>query len=456
MELFWRSVERGDLRRPAVMSAVTKHMSWFFGALLVSCGSTTRSPPEYVQDPVELDGKAFTLTESLCPTKEWLRHSSFRPTSAMSMGGFVVQQTEAGDLELVTFTRPAYPVESLPKVQVTSLSAVGDGFEASNVNTCAQERYALENQYDVEQYTAKRVHVDFAREADGQLSATLIATTPADDISAHAAPDVTAPKLLDTRSVDAFLDQSTTGLDQYFALSEPLAEVSQLGLVDADGTDVPFAPILSEGFVVGIHVEDVLSTQAHWQSQLVDLAGNTARARDPYPGIALSPSAGDFEEETTAFFTSDIWNDGVSDFDCSSRVGTSSSERQGEFVDLPALAGEQSLLAGGYGACSTFLRVVRPPGATRVVFDAREIHSVVESAPPTATVRLDSLRAGGDGTSLESSQKWPVDAKVAGGGWWVSTVQTLTFELPTDGDDFLMSIKPADAHYLWLDSLRFE
>src|SRR5262249_22821935 len=130
---------------------------------------------------------------------------------------------------------------------------------------------------------------------------------------------------------------STTGLDQYFALSEPLAETSQLGLVDVSGTDVPFESIKSEGFVVGFHVTDVLSADARWHSKLIDLAGNAVSIRDEYPGITLSPTAGDFEAEDPEHFTSDEWSDGVSNDTCSIFVGASTGSSSNS---LPAVAGE--------------------------------------------------------------------------------------------------------------------
>jgi hypothetical protein len=443
MGLFWSGVERGELRRGLVMTAT----------LLVACGNATKTPA-YVQDSAELDGKAFTLTESICPSEN--SGKSDRDGPVVSMRGFLVRQNEAGELELVSFTRPRNPVESMPRVQVRPLSKVGDGFEATQVDICAQELYAIENRYEVQQEAARRVRLEITRDPDGQLSAALTAETPEASISAHAVADTTAPELIATGGSREFLDESTTGLYQYFAFSEPLADTSQLGLVDSSGNDVAFESIRSEGFVVGIHVEDVISTQAHWQSKLIDLAGNAVRERSTYPGIALSPTTGDFEEEKPAFFTNDVWNDGVSNFQCSSRVAASSGSVNDGLLDVPAVSGEQSLLAGGDGDCFTYLRVVRPAGATRLLFDARDIHPTYQTEPMTLKVSLDSLAAGGDGSSTESSPDWQVDTEHSDVNWWVSGEQTLSFALPPEGDDFLLSIAPGRLQYLWLDSLRFE
>jgi hypothetical protein len=71
-------------------------------------------------------------------------------------------------------------------------------------------------------------------------------------------------------------------------------------------------------------------------------------------------------------------------------------------------------------------------------------------------VGLLSLDAGQGDALAQLEPDWQEDPALASSDLWVSSVQTLSLDLPAAGDDFLFTIQPGADLEIWLDSLRFE
>jgi hypothetical protein len=404
---------------------------------------------DVVSDATELDGKSFTLTGSLCPGEPWpaLIGGGF-DHGLDSMRGFSLRLNEAGELELVSFTRAQHDIEAWPRVQVTPLTSAGLGFDASNVNTCARESYFFEDEYQVEEYSAAHLHVVFTRGRAGELSAKLAATTPraAPAVSAAEA-DTSAPQVL--RASDLPMQYLAelwlkSPLENAFVLSEPVTMDSRVELLDRDGAAVAVEPVLDAGFVVGFFVRDALSNEAHFDLELRDAAGNTGTLTDAYPGVSWPSVHGDFEGDVS-FETAES----LDPYDHEGCGATPVRELGG----VPAIAGKQSLVVEGRDSCRVFLRVARAAGARTLRFDARRMHYVNASAAPLR-VLLHSLAAGGDGFVVDDESSWVKDTQLSTADYEVSVVKTVSVALPPQADDFVLELQPEDD--LMLDSLRFE
>lgn len=403
---------------------------------------------DVVTDPAELDGRSFTLTGSLCPSESWppLIGGGF-DHGLDSMPGFSLRLNDAGELELVSFTRAHHDLEALARVQVTSLTRAGLGFDASNVKTCARESYFFEDEFQVEEYRAGRLHVVFERGSDGGLSAKLAATTPgATPAVSSAEVDSVGPEI--RRSVDLPLQylgeqELKSLLHRAFVLSEPAALDSRLEVVDRDGAPVMLEPELDAGFIVGFLVKDVLSDEAHFNLELRDIAGNTTESHAAYPGVSWPPTAGDFEGDAHYETTESLGPYGDS---CSAGLAD-------ELDGAPALAGKQSLAVNGNLRCQTFVRVARPAGTHKMLLDVRRMHEPNQSGGPLGIV-LHSLGAGDDGIVVSDKVSWAKDPQLSSAEWEVSEVETLSVVLPPTGEDFVLELQPEDD--LMVDSLRFE
>jgi hypothetical protein len=404
---------------------------------------------DVVTDPTELDGKSFTLTGSLCPSESWpaLIGGGF-DHGLDSMRGFSLRLSEAGELELVSFTRAQHDIEAWPRVQATPLTSAGLGFDASDVHTCARESYFFEDEYQVEEYRAAHLHVVFTRGRAGELSAQLAATTPrAAPAVSPAEADTTAPEVL--RASDLPMQYLAelwlqSPLENAFVLSEPVTMDSRVELFDRDGAAVAVEPVLDAGFVVGFFVRDALSNAAHFDLELRDAAGNTSMVTGAYPGVSWPSVHGDFE--------GDVSLETAESLDPYDHEGCGATLVQG-LDGVPAIAGKQSLVVEGRASCRVFLRVARAAGASTLLFDARQMHYVDASAAPLR-VLLHSLAAGGDGFVVDDGSSWAKDAQLSTADYEVSVVQTISVALPARADDFVLELQPEND--LMLDSLRFE
>jgi len=422
-------------------------------------GGTGGDPEETVTDVARLGGKSFTLTGSLCPQLPMDEDVYAGPPS--SMLGFHVRVTASGALEAVTFTRTRQPVEALPDVHVAALESSGTGFDMRDVPTCARERYQLENEFVNEPFLSKRVHVAFVSEADGTLSAVLRAKARDGALlESRAVADSNGPELFVVDNTDQDYISSVDGtLDRFFVLSEPADPASTFSVKDASGNAVPakiVETIVASGFPVGFHVREPLSAGASLRARLRDLAGNASVIEQGYPGITLKPVTGDFEGSTD-FFTSDIWNDGVSEYGC--EVGVSRDLGPGDLVSfegsVPPIAGKQSMFVFSEARCRAFLRIRRSAGATKLLLDAR---AIVATSPAGTSVdlQLRSLDSASEESKVTLRPSWEKDEELSTERDWISAVEMLSIDLPTSGDDLLFELQPTDGMALWLDSLRFE
>jgi len=416
-------------------------------------GDPDVDPETTVTDLAELDGRSFTLTDSLCPPG--LSDNSALEGAPESMLGFHLRRGPSGDFEAVTFTRTRDPVEALPDVHVSPLVRSGDHFTMRDVPTCGREVYDIENEYINEPVVADTVRLLFTRGSDGTLSATLSVKAPdGAPLESRAVIDSHAPELLvvDNEVKESIAPLGGT-LDRFFVLSEPADPASTFSVKDGNGSAVTVNKVVVSGFLVGFHVPHALSADASFRARLVDLAGNASVTKQAYPGIALEPASGDFEGPTD-FFTRDVWSDGEA-FGCEKAdIVDASSDGVGARTGLPPLAGERSLYLAGVD-CQALLRLRRPSGTTKLLFEAR-VRAIRPPLSTTLDLGLLALDVGQRDALAQLEPDWQEDQALASTDFWVSSVKTLSLELPPTGDDFLFTIQPGAELEIWLDSLRFE
>jgi hypothetical protein len=261
-------------------------------------------------------------------------------------------------------------------------------------------------------------------------------------LESRAVADSNGPELFVVDNTDRDYIASIDGtLDRFFVLSEPADPASTFSVRDANGNAVEVETIVTNYSIVGFHVPQALSAGASLRARLRDLAGNAAVTKQGYPGIDLAPVAGDFEGPTD-FFTSDVWSSRVGSFGCDEVdvLGPRSDRGDGPAV-APPIAGERSMHIAGSN-CQVFMRLQRPPGATKLLFDARAVAAVAPAHPHLA-VRLLSLEAGGSESQAQFEPSWQTDDARTTLAVWVSSVRTFSLDLPPAGDGLLFIIKPS-------------
>jgi hypothetical protein len=277
-----------------------------------------------------------------------------------------------------------------------------------------------------------------------------------------ASVDVVAPKavLVDVDNIYGVHGIDNVPFEHTYVFDEPVEPDSssiRIGFADeppAPASKAAFEPLLDDGYLVGFRVDDVLSDRAQVTLKLQDLAGNEREVAWAYPGVALEALDGTFETKPP-YLTSDDWSDGVAGTACEVEDGYG-ARGQGVSRDLTPIAGAHSFLVAG-DRCTVFFRLTRPPGSTRLRFDARvlsdaNLGGMNESV--ALSIGIASLAIGGDAGGTTLSSTWPDDPELSTPQTKVSQPQMLSIDLPESGDDFLISFQASRS--LWLDSLRLD
>lgn len=400
-------------------------------------------------DVDKLAGHSFTLLGSLCPSSSdglggndgsGGRH----PWDGESLKTFHVRRAASGGLEAVTQTRD----DGLPLVQVTPMRQVGLGWQLEGVMTCAFLQYDFEDAYETGRSRSPLMHVVFRRENDtAELSAVVAARVYTLSLLSEAKLDESPPTIgrLDARGT-AGIDEVYPGPFPDFMFSEPVPPDTVVKITRDQGASAEVHPYLQNGYLVGFGVYDWLSSNFQLDIELRDLAGNEAHYSAPYPGISIVQSAGDFEADPSeldrSYFDNYSWDIFA---DCDTDV------RESVDPGVAALAGTASFLAGGYGYCSAWLRFKAKPTDTKLSFEARLIGEL--SAP--VKVCVSSLGIGGDELCSTFETGWSADTKFPLTPTPVSSVRTLTVDVPSGAIDVLVELDPglSDTR-LWIDSLR--
>lgn len=436
------------------------------------------SPADVVVDADELVGKSFTLTEGTLCTDYWSDTSFYPQLSLLTVH---VRRSATGELEAVASTGAIGEdyegdrgVLGTPHVDVVPMKQTGLGWNLEGLVTCSVLAYGFEYSFHTDRYVAESAHVVFERDlgSNEPVAVRVAASTYAcdEDETCHdhgppalmrGVPDTTPPewavlRLGGTYDIDGIPNE---GFAKTYFFSEPIGEAS-VSVRDEAGHRLDAVLLEEDGYVVGFEVDDVLSSDLELHVAANDLAANVVQLVEPYAGISLEP-ASDFESSMargTDWRDTDSWGDGSSPSQCD-HVGarTTTAGAFYEFdLDVQALAGEQSFLLGPgvYADCYvTYLRVQRPPGATELAFEARTISAPV-SWPEGLAVKIWSLQPGDEGVGYQDPRTWTIDPEHQQADVAASSIETFSFALPPEGDDFLLEVRPSS--YLWMDSLRTE
>lgn len=412
---------------------------------------------DVILDVDVLDGMTFTLDGSLCPAD---RDLPFMVDGAFyheidSLPGLHLQKSKAGGLEAVTFTR----AEGLATVQVTPLTPAGLGWDLEHVATCAWLEYWFEDEYVTNRYEAAHVHLVFTPSQQGasQPELRLAASVPhGAPRSSHGVLDTEAPSVGEVTlaplvaSIDDF---SGYDFERRFFFDKPVAVSSKVSLLDSVGGEAKVVQLESNGYLVGFTLKDLLSSSASLSWKVQDLAGVEWHGNRPYPGIDVAVADPGFEADTKILTDAD-WA-GADGPDCEA-TGVRASLTLGSDAKLAPLAGKASLSINR--DCDVFVRVQIPPGATQLLFEAREVCGPFDDCEATESlvdVTASSLDAGSDRISLGTdTAPWPPDATASTTTSTVSELRTLSFPLKAVGADVLLRLHTERP--LWLDSLRFE
>ncbi len=208
-------------------------------------------------------------------------------------------------------------------------------------------------------------------------------------------------------------------------------------------------PLSSEGFLIGLRVEDYIAGRPAFDLEVTDLAGNAWLPGDTHSGITLGPTDGDLESSDDYVLVDDYSNpcwEGrlLPDDDTPPPV--------------PPLRGAASLLLYD---CSAYFRVTRLPGATQVTFEARalndlplslgvEVHVIGKNGPSTSWNY--ELEAQGPSTDVE----WLPDPEYTTASSFFSVPTKIAVQLPETGDDLVVKIEAGPDSSFWLDGFATE
>jgi hypothetical protein len=413
---------------------------------------------DVVTDPEAIAGTSFTLTPDLCP-EIW-------PTSdpdVQARRGDPLQALHFefdGHLTLVASSHSG----GNGQTQTLAMRQVGLGWEVSGLVTCAALYELVETHHQTQRYAAETAHLVFLRDPDSAAPSSIViaaASTADEPLVATGVPDVTPP---DYRPLEYFYDFGTvtaidefpyTGFAQHFFFDEPVSANASVSVTDPNGErSAEIEWLYSGGLLHGFTVYGVVPSDWRLDIEVEDLAQNRLTESRSYPGIKLQPLAGDFEGAVTTF-TSAYWSVGPSyNQNCEAYgVGAFSDVNSAIPVSVPALEGSQSFLLGARGEgeteCAGHFRLSRPPGTHSLVFEAQRLGDWDDTAEQLVELEVWDLPSN-ESVTVSDLRLWSHDSAQAG----ASPVQTLTFELPVDGDDLLVGI--GSTHHLWIDSLRFE